>query len=92
VVVVVVVMGHGLIILCVYVVCVCVCFEHAVGLVVDFLTIIWIAKVDNSTNRKKVKVSYQLTIFNFLCFLKVFFPFEKNTHTHIHIDTHKRFR
>jgi len=33
--------------------CVCVCFEHVVGLVVDFLTIIWIAKVDDSTNRKK---------------------------------------
>jgi hypothetical protein len=34
-------------------VCVCVCFEHVVGLVVDFLTIIWIAKVDDSTNRKR---------------------------------------
>ncbi len=44
--------GHGLIILCVCV-CVCVFFEHVVGLVVDFLTIIWIAKVDDSTNRKK---------------------------------------
>jgi len=48
----VLVVVRGLIILCVCL-CVCVCFEHVVGLVVDFLTIIWIAKVDDSTNRKK---------------------------------------
>ncbi len=56
---------------------VCVCFEHAVGLVVDFLTIIWIAKVDDSTNRKK-EGFLSANYFN-LCFLKVF-SF-KNTHT-----------
>jgi hypothetical protein len=60
--------------------CVCVFFEHAVGLVVDFLTIIWIAKGDDdSTNRKK-EGFLSANYFNSY-FLKVF-SFRKKKHTH----------